>query len=221
MKLKLLSVFLFFTAFNSFGQTKKAFFGASISADWNTYLLVQDQGAFDYKGRPNFSAGALMRYHLSNQFSLDGGLYFSTKNYKEKIDFSKYLAITPEDPLLTGGKTAQILHNQQFLDIPVALNYNFIRNNQTDYYLSLGVVGSTLLSYQHKGSSKGLDKLSNNIPYNDFLGSIKIGIGTFLKTDKFGVNVEPQIRWFITEVHKEAIKENPVHVGIQVSVLKR
>ncbi len=219
MRIKALLVILLFTGFSVFGQDKKVLYGFNVSGDWNSYFRVKDLDPIDFKGRPNFSAGITFRYFPSARWSVDAAINYSTKNFKEKVDFSKYRAITPNDPALnfTGGAT--LLYNHGFLDIPVSLNYIFSDNKQRYFYTSLGLVGSKRVGYQFQ-STESFEGISTNPPYKGFLTSVKLGIGMLVRTDKIGINVEPQARVYTYKVHRGGHIENPVHFGVQLSLLK-
>ncbi len=106
------------------------------------------------------------------------------------------------------------------MDIPVGLNYNFMRQDKLDLYAALGVIGSKLVSYRSETISTIFGDNLNRSPYKDFLVSAKIGMGSLIKTGKLGINIEPQIRCYLQKVYRENIDENPIHFGIQFSILK-
>ena len=95
--------------------------------------------------------------------------------------------------------------------------HNALVNCEATYNRELTRINA---AYQAERTSTIFGDNLNRSPYKDFLVSAKIGMGSLIKTGKLGINIEPQIRWYLQKVYRGNFVENPVHFGIQLSLLK-
>jgi hypothetical protein len=198
-------------------QSRKVNFGVSSSFDWNSYLLVDDEstlGDNKLQGRAGFSVGPFVRFRLSDRVTLDAGVSYSSKSLKRTVVSRP---IDPEDPIVRGDVGTTIFHHG-FLDIPVEVNITFAKAGTCSFYWSGGVVHSFLLHYNV--DHDGYYDIGNYSYYKKFFVSAKTGVGFLVKFDKVALSIEPQVRYYITQVHESSPEDKPMHFGLEVAVLK-
>ena len=111
-------LFILFYSSQIAAQNRKFNLGLSSSIDYNSYMLVDDFGLFDLRGKINYSGGVVIKYNLNERIAIASRILYSTKNFKSEFDYSKFRVIVPNDPLLPEGDT-RIEFINHYLDIPL------------------------------------------------------------------------------------------------------
>jgi hypothetical protein len=212
---KLLAILFVGITFIASAQEKKFNFGVSASLDWNSYAFSEEPGqlnAISYRGRLGYSTGFVVKFKLSDQFSLRSGLSYSRKAFAEVTDYSK---LNPQDPLLKDKKSKSIFVNH-FIEVPLYVHY-YVTQANTSYAL-LGVISSSRFSYEYKGTPP--NSVYDGIKYNRHLLAAAFGWGFQFNLNMHSLAIEPQFRYYVTEVHDKWLTKNPVYFGVEVSLLK-
>lgn len=214
MKLhKSLSLYLFFIVLSltSFGQEqndKKFVFGLGSSLDLSSYGLVDDRGPFTYRGDLGFSGGLIGRYSLNSKLWVGSKIYYSVKSYQEVLDYKKFAALNPNDPIYVGANEAYSKYGNSFLEIPAEAGY-LVKDGNTRFYSTFALVNSFQLSNSDRYGS-----------YNSYLLSAKLGFGFLFPLNKLGIYIEPQTRFFLNNVQGQDRKMNPIQFSIELQLLK-
>ena len=210
--------------FTCLGQNKKTNFGASASLDLHSYIFVNNYGVFKdfvrYKGIPGYSLGFIARTKISRKILFKYGFLYSSKKFVEVSDFNKFRAIHPDDPFLISStpKDQKIRYASNFLDIPLDLQLHPINEKKVTVYPLMGLNHSFRVRYSTR--EENVLQKPNDITYNKYLLSAKVGLGVQVKKEKYALLIEPQVRFYLTEVHEQWLTENPVFAGLEVAILK-
>lgn len=219
---KILVAALLMIALPACSQDNRFMFGFTTSVDWNSYVFFQDPDGLDVKGTLNYALGVTARKYFSDRFSVAGSVHYAGRNYKEYIADDYYDYVQPGDPILgdDGGVTYTFKHN--FLDIPVSVAYTVVVADKLEVLPSVGVVNSILIQNKNKMEAPaqyGANEPSQEPRYNNYLAAVRLGLGIFLKREKFGILIEPETRIYATRVSKYGLDKNPFQVGLSASFL--
>lgn len=191
-------------------QSKRIFFGLGSSFDWNSFVFANED---NLKGKPGLSAGPFVRVEISERVSTDFGVCYSLKSYAYTIHYVYYGDVG--DPLV--NQTDPVLsYNFSYLDLPIDLNYKLKNGKVSNFYVSAGVINSLLLANTRKVDGS---KISSSPDYDKYLLSIKTAFGYQFRTKAVSISIEPQVRYYITNSNVFYVNK-PVHIGLEISVLK-
>lgn len=200
------------------GQKKDINFGLAFSLDYNSQVLVEDNPILELQGKTNISTGMVLHYGLNTKTSLSIKALYSTKNLQASTDFSSYKTTDPNDPLLnTSGKLITDYSNK-YIDIPIDVSRQLWADQRLSLLGTIGINNSILIEHDAKIRGSAFN-VSNKI-YKDYLLSAKLGIGLFAIWEKFGLFIEPQVRFYINDVYENLHYQNPVHFGLECQLLK-
>lgn len=214
LKRCLILLILFLSA-EVYGQIN---YGLTASGDWNSYIFIKDVGVLDYKGKLNYSVGGLIDFPINSKLIASAGLNYTNNNYKVEIDLGKYQALGND---YSFGGVMERIYKQSFIELPLSIKYKIKERQRYYIYPVIGIVGAKRLKYEMNSSRGNADSLGiDNGKYNKFLLSTKIGYGIFFKKEKIGLGVEPNIRFYLNQVHLSEPKENPIQVGLDIYILR-
>jgi hypothetical protein len=199
-------------------QAQTFYFGLNTSIDYNSYGRITNIGPTDYKGKTNFSSGLVIQYNLNAKISLKTKVNYSSKNFQEVTDLNYFVPLDPNDPLINGGSEVKVDHINRYIDVPIEINYKLNKNKAFDVVSIVGFVNSFQFDSDHRTNSKLLEVRENR--YNTYLFSVKTGMGFLYKLNRFGIYMEPQIRFYMNSVHTDVPSKNPIHLGFEFSILK-
>lgn len=197
-------------------QNSNLIFGISSSIDFNSYAFVDDSGPVDYQLKFNYSAGFVLKYAINDRLTATTKALYATKNFEESIDLNSYQTIHPSDLSLLSGNFI-IAYKNTYVDIPFELNYRLNPEYKTGMIVCFGVVNSFLIDYSTKMENSFLIEPLKK--YNDYLLGVKLGFGLLFDIGQLGLQIEPQIKYYLTEVHNSYPDSNPIHFGIELQIL--
>jgi len=141
----------------------------------------------DWKMKPGFHIGGIIEKDLTDLFSLEGGLLFSTRGFKIKEE--------------SGGESYKASINLNYIDIPVLAKATHELGNGMNVfgmagpYFAFGICGKVKSVYEYQGSKeKETEKISwGNSSDDDFKRldmGIKFGAGVERNACQFGIYYE-------------------------------
>jgi hypothetical protein len=204
-------------------QDSKFFMGLTTAGVWNSYLLAKKSEPFELTGKLNVSGGLQAKYLLNKKISIDGQLIFSTKNFGSGRDLSYYQLSDPNDPVYTSGSSLQFSVKQNYLEVPVSVNYFFPAKKSVTFFGTLGITNSFLLSAKYKGAGPNQYFSTTNGEvferYKSYLLSVKAGAGVLFPMGRnFYGSVETYSNIYPLRVHP-TIESNPFQLALGFSVL--
>jgi hypothetical protein len=192
-------------------HAQTTYFGLGGAIDYNSYTGIDDFGIVDYKGSAGYRAGFVIQYNLNSKVSFKGKLNYATKSFKEVIDFSKI----PNDPLI-GESKVESQYINRFIELPLDVTFKLNKNERLDIVSTFGVINSFQIGREYKNSIASNDSKV----YHDYLFGLKTGLGFLFKLDGIGIYLEPQVGFYLNQVHTRFPDRNPLHFGLEVQVLK-
>jgi hypothetical protein len=216
MKKTLVALLLVIT-FQAYGQDNRLMFGFNTSIDWNSYFLVKDVGISNLQGTLNYASGIMVRKYFSKHGSLSGSVNYATRNFKERLEYSKFELHQPTDPAFANDPVYTYKHT--FIDIPIDYSYRIFNTGKLEMLPSAGLVNSVLIHYKQEGGPINEVVQRETMKYNRHLMAIKLGFAFLIKKENFGILFETQTRTYVTGVYDRGGSENPLHLGFGASFL--
>ena len=206
---KILVCFFIFTTCASYGQMPKFLVGVNAAGVWNSYFFAKSKPPFLLDDRINWSLGIQSKYFLGKKFWLDGQINFATKNFGSGIDYY-YLASIDNDPSLLGQTHYTV--KQNYLEVPLSVNYIFGSTERLNFFCSLGFTNSFMMSVSKPNNQ--------NEQYKKYLITGKAGGGVLFP---FGRNFFGTAECFTNIYLEKANKyfNNPFQLALGFSVLKK
>ncbi len=195
------------------------FFGVSGSYDSYGYSFVS-QEPFDhtYSQRTSYSAGLNFGYDLNEMFSLRSGVLYSKKDYE--LDF-EFRVITPGDPNIPDLWT----YKNSYLEIPLQVDYRFVRKEKINVGASLGWITSFLVKDKRitiSDAGTGSTYVNENTDLNKTLMALSASVSfEYVFNETVSVLMEPYSRWWMQPFDTVSMNENPTSTGISIGLLIR
>lgn len=191
--------------------------GISASFDYNAYWFANYEEKKDnikYTGRPGYSIGATIKIDVNSSIFLKSGIFYSAKNYSEVVQDYRVIPGNPS-PNYDGPYKSKF--SSKFLELPIDVSFRIKSNENLNTYFLVGLINSYRVGYSSK---KYFSVLNYTIEYSKYLLAVKTGIGVLANLKKNKILIEPQLRYYITQVHEEEyLSKNPFYMGIEVSYL--
>lgn len=151
-------------------------------------LIKSDFGSQsdDYKARPGFHFGGIVNFPLSNNFSIETGILFTTKGYRQNLEFptpsdSDQLIIDDEFQESTITTEFKIRMNLSYIDLPLAGKMVYDLKDVKIY----GLVGP-YLGYGVSGQLSG-EEIENGEIVNEETQDIEWGTSNGFKRFDYGL----------------------------------
>jgi hypothetical protein len=173
---------------------------------------------FDYKYKFNYSAGLTVVYYPVKFISIRASALYSTKGFS--LDYN----YTNSSPNLTPPDSIAVQTNlvADYLDVPIVLHLNIIHKDRIQLFLAGGVVPGFLIKksqntiFKNK-SERTTDDISKT--FNEFIAGAIYSIGfKYNLSAKFGIGVDPYLRYYFNKIDKQSMAVNPVSIGGKVSL---
>ena len=218
MKILTTLFILLMSTFIALGQDSRLSVGVTGSTDfYNMDFLPVEASPGTFDTDLNYSIGASARYRFNENLGLNLKIVYATRDFTLNHN---YRFIEPNDPLFFELPRRTSV-NLSYLDLPVSVNYVFLKKNNFDIFFSAGVAPGVLLSddestvFEDNHKEKTED-LTNDL--NAFLVSSTLGAGIkYHLTDKLAIILEPQYRYFFNRISDENEDNTPQLFSIAVS----
>ena len=212
MKPLLTAIVLFYFLSPAFSQR----FRFDLDGQLAFYNLKAPKGSsVQYSTKPGLKSGLGMTCYFSDKVSATSGLGYNIISHNVSYRFT---ALQPNDPAIPVSSEFK----PGYLEIPILVNYHFIRQPKTNLYLSTGLISSHLVSENDKTSFQ--DNSVHKSGYlNSQLFSFQLAAGAlFSVNQKLGIKVEPQYRKFFKGFDRFMSEsfgaQNPSAINVNVGI---
>ena len=200
---------LLMSAFIVNGQDSKLSLGVTGSTDFYNFDFRRIGEYFEtFDTDLNASFGVSARYRLRDNLGLNLKILYATRDFTVDHNFR---FIDPNDPGFSElpRRTSVEL---AYLDLPIAINYTWLKKNNVDVFFSAGIAPGFLLSDDESTVFENNDRrntTSFTTGLNTFLigGFLGAGIQYHLM-DRLSIVLEPQYRYFFNRISDE-IEDSP------------
>ena len=193
----------------AYGQESRLSVGITGSPDfYNFDFQPPEFSNFTFDTDINLSLGASARYELSDNFLLNLKILYSTRDFA--LDYNFRLT-SPNDPLLPEVRRRTSV-DLSYLDIPISVNYAFLKRSNFDLFFSAGfapgflVADDETLIYEDGRREKANDLTFN---LNSFIISGFLGAGIrYHVIDRLAIVLEPQYRHFFNRISDDGYEDD-------------
>lgn len=105
--------------------------------------------------------------------------------------------IDPNDPVLEQEDKIESSYTTRFIELPFDVMLKLNKNDKFDFVSTLGVVNLFQIGSKYNNSLA----TSESKVYENYLLGLKSGLGFLFRLDKIGIYIEPQVGFYVNQVH--------------------